>query len=49
MIDMDLLEQAQRRAKKMIRRLEQFSYEERLRYWCFSLEKEGSKGRAFQY
>ncbi|KFV48635.1 hypothetical protein N341_08047, partial [Tyto alba] len=51
--DMDILERVQRRARKMIRRLENFPYEDRLRQLeLFSLEKRSLQGdlvAVFQY
>jgi len=51
--DMELLEQVQRRATKMIRRMEHLSYKDRLRQLgLFSLEKRKIRGdfiAAFQY
>jgi len=53
MMDEELLEKVQRRAMKMIRRLQHLSYEERLReLWLISLKKRRLKGdfiNAYKY
>ena len=45
--DMDLLEQIQRRATKMIRGMEHLSYEDRLRVWVVQPGEEKAPGRPY--